>query len=334
MSAGWAATALSRVADALRSRHCVVLCRGPLRLRAQCPSHQDKRPSLSIDVRDGRVLLKCFAGCPIKTIIADLSLTWADLHEHAPLRAVTGPQTVIDRYEYATVNGTVYARKVRLGPVKAFRWDRWDPMARSGWQRGLDGLKPGLFGLERLVDVRDVLIVEGEKAARLLHELGFVAVAPPCGANLWVPAWTAALWQSGVSRVVVLPDQDVKGEQHAARVAATCYAWRPLPPASTADDPVPEVTLEATDLEAAPLCVRLVPLPGLHHGEDVYDWLTTHGHTADDLRALINSTAEWAPVDPIARRRELTRARVRRYRAKRRGASCSSVSVALVRWAA
>jgi hypothetical protein len=267
-----------------------------------------------VDVRDGRVLLKCFAGCSIRTIMADLSLTWADLHEHAALRAVTGPQLVVDAYEYASADGVVYARKLRLGPIKAFRWERWDS-ERNDWRRGLAGLKPGLFALERVADVRDVVIVEGEKSARLLQDRGFVSVAPPCGANLWVPDWTASLWQGGVSSITVLPDQDVKGIAHAARVAATCHTWRPTPPNVPADDPAPEVTLGLDDPEAAPLIVRLVQLPDLHHGEDVYDWLTTYGHTADDLRSLIASTPAWAPVDPVARRRELTRARVRRYRA-------------------
>jgi putative DNA primase/helicase len=314
---GWAATALERLVEALRGRGCQVLRRGESRLRAQCPSHADNRPSLAVDVRDGRILLHCFAGCSNKTIISDLNLTWADLYEHGPVPGVTGPQAIVDTYEYATVDGDVYGRKLRFGPRKAFAWERWDGDRRD-WLRKLGGLTPGLFNLERVQDVRDVLVVEGEKAVRLLGNLGFSAVAPPYGASAWKSAWTEALWQAGVFRVAVLPDRDAKGEQHAARVAATCYAWRPTLSGPTPGDPAPDVRLEPTDPEAAPLNVKLVSLPGLQHGEDVFDWIVSHGHTADDLRTLIASTPAWAPVDPVARRRELTRARVRRLRARRR----------------
>ena len=47
---------------------------------ARCPAHDDRRPSLSIGVgRDGRTLLKCFAGCPTEAVIAAVDLTMRDL---------------------------------------------------------------------------------------------------------------------------------------------------------------------------------------------------------------------------------------------------------------
>src|SRR5262245_8010557 len=45
-----------------------------------CPAHDDQSPSLSIDTGDdGRILLKCFAGCEIEKIVTALGLTLADL---------------------------------------------------------------------------------------------------------------------------------------------------------------------------------------------------------------------------------------------------------------
>ncbi len=39
--------------------------------KAHCPAHDDREPSLSIsEGEDGRVLLNCFAGCDINTIVA------------------------------------------------------------------------------------------------------------------------------------------------------------------------------------------------------------------------------------------------------------------------
>jgi hypothetical protein len=42
------------------------------RWMARCPAHRDKSPSLSIQERDGRVLVHCFSGCPQDDVIAAL----------------------------------------------------------------------------------------------------------------------------------------------------------------------------------------------------------------------------------------------------------------------
>ena len=39
---------------------------------AKCPAHDDRNPSLSITEKDGRVLVKCFAGCEQNAVIAAL----------------------------------------------------------------------------------------------------------------------------------------------------------------------------------------------------------------------------------------------------------------------
>jgi hypothetical protein len=47
---------------------------------AKCPAHEDRQPSLSIDEgADGKVLLKCFAGCTTKNVVAAAGLTMGDL---------------------------------------------------------------------------------------------------------------------------------------------------------------------------------------------------------------------------------------------------------------
>jgi hypothetical protein len=47
---------------------------------AQCPAHDDRSPSLSIrEGRDGRTLLRCFAGCELDTIVRALGLGLSDL---------------------------------------------------------------------------------------------------------------------------------------------------------------------------------------------------------------------------------------------------------------
>jgi hypothetical protein len=46
----------------------------------KCPVHDDQQASLSVGTgADGRVLLKCFAGCTVEQIVSALRLTLADL---------------------------------------------------------------------------------------------------------------------------------------------------------------------------------------------------------------------------------------------------------------
>src|SRR5215471_7483754 len=47
---------------------------------ANCPAHEDHKPSLSIsEGADGRALLKCFAGCSTESVLAALGLRVRDL---------------------------------------------------------------------------------------------------------------------------------------------------------------------------------------------------------------------------------------------------------------
>ena len=53
---------------------------GAGRWLARCPAHDDRNPSLSIGTgHDGRVLLRCWAGCRTSDILAALGLTPKDL---------------------------------------------------------------------------------------------------------------------------------------------------------------------------------------------------------------------------------------------------------------
>jgi hypothetical protein len=47
---------------------------------ARCPAHSDKSPSLSIWLKDdGRILLKCFAGCETESVLSAMGLTFRDV---------------------------------------------------------------------------------------------------------------------------------------------------------------------------------------------------------------------------------------------------------------
>lgn len=71
----------SEAVEALLSRLAGVRLVGAGRWVACCPAHPDRKPSLSIRVLDGKILLHCFAGCDSDAVLAALGLTWADLHQ-------------------------------------------------------------------------------------------------------------------------------------------------------------------------------------------------------------------------------------------------------------
>ena len=48
--------------------------------QAQCPAHDDHEASLFLsEGEDGRILIKCFAGCTAENIVGALGLTLKDL---------------------------------------------------------------------------------------------------------------------------------------------------------------------------------------------------------------------------------------------------------------
>jgi hypothetical protein len=47
---------------------------------AKCPSHEDRMPSLSVTYADdGRILVKCFAGCDVSHVVGAVGMDLSDL---------------------------------------------------------------------------------------------------------------------------------------------------------------------------------------------------------------------------------------------------------------
>jgi hypothetical protein len=106
-----------------------------------------------------------------------------------------------------------------------------------------------------------VWLAEGEKDVDTLRGLGLVATCNPGGTRR---GWRALYSEALANRhVAILPDADGPGQRHAAEVAAA--------------------------LQGSAASVTVLPLPGLHGGDDVTDWLG-RGHTALQLRDLLTRT--------------------------------------------
>jgi hypothetical protein len=67
-------------AENLLSRLERVKGTGAGRWQARCPAHDDRGPSLSVrELDDGRVLVHCFAGCEVHSVLFAVGLSFDDL---------------------------------------------------------------------------------------------------------------------------------------------------------------------------------------------------------------------------------------------------------------
>lgn len=49
------------------------------KFHCQCPAHDDHSPSLRGTTRNGRLLLRCWAGCTVKDVLGAMGLPWGAL---------------------------------------------------------------------------------------------------------------------------------------------------------------------------------------------------------------------------------------------------------------
>src|SRR5262252_5342725 len=221
---------------------------------ARCPAHDDATPSLAVTVgEDGRILIKCFAGCEVGEIVGALGIDVVDLFA-GPAPAGLEPDAT---YEYRDERGALLFEVVR-GPGKRFRQRRPDGL--DGWTWNLTGVRRVLYRLPELraADPNvEIYVVEGEKDVETLRRLGMIATTNPHGAGKWRPELSEPLRGRDV---VILPDNDEPGRKHAESVARL--------------------------LAGVARRIRIVELPGLRTKEDVSDWIAA-GNTLDRLRELV-----------------------------------------------
>lgn len=186
-----------------------------------------------------------------------------------PKRGRPGRETE-ETYDYTDEDGNLLFQVVRQRP-KGFR--QRSPDGKGGWKWSTKGARQVLYRLPHLLEaVRRgglVFVVEGEKDAGNLTELGFCATTNAGGAGKWRDEYSDVL---AGAVVVVLPDNDEPGRTHAGKIAASSHRQA--------------------------RCVRVVELPGLPEGGDVSDWLEMGG-TAHELLDLVRSTPDWTPEAPV-----------------------------------
>jgi putative DNA primase/helicase len=174
---------------------------------ARCPAHEDKNPSLSVNEREGRILLHCFAGCTHEAVCAALRIEPHDLFSapHAPWISAT--------YDYTDEMGALLFQVVREEP-KNFKQRK--PDGRGGWIWKLGDVRRVLYNLSQVLGAEFVLIVEGEKDVESARSLKLAATCNAGGAGKWNPEY--ADFFKG-KRVAIIADADEPGRRHAQKVA-------------------------------------------------------------------------------------------------------------------
>jgi replicative DNA helicase len=170
--------------------------------KALCPAHDDRNPSLSVGVGNKhRILLSCHAGCTYNQIRGALLDRLPDRIE----------------YEYHDADGEWVGSAVKQYTSNG---------EKRFHQRGPDGTRsnPTLKATPyRLPDLLSgiargdvILVVEGEKDADTLSDLGKTATCNIGGAGKWRD--THSGWLSGAEKVFIIADNDAPGLKHAEAV--------------------------------------------------------------------------------------------------------------------
>ena len=234
---------------------------------AHCPAHEDKNPSLSINqADDGKILLKCHAGCEFKAITSALGVNPKELSP--PKQRAE----LVKSYPYRDVHGTLLYEVCRYEP-KAFR--QRQPKAGGGWEWNLNGVDRVLYRLPEVLTAaatgERIILAEGEKDVDALVKLGVLGATCCSGGAIansaqWSATYTAAL--KGAQDVVVIADKDRTGRKH---------AW---------------AVREAIRGQVA--SVKVIELPDSQHRpvKDAADWIAAGG-TLEELSALIAGAPQW-----------------------------------------
>ncbi len=250
---------LNKIKDALSQAGCEFSKNGDT-LQAQCPAHEDENPSLSITENgDGKILMKCHAGCDTKKVLSQLGLNIKVLFPDDSLKG--GKNRIVATYDYTDEQGKLLYQAVRIHPKK-FR--QRQPKTGGGWKWSLKGVQRVIYNLPQVLDSvkkgNPVFLVEGEKDAQALIKRGLCATTAPMGAGKWKPQFNKYFKDV---ELIILPDNDQPGKQHAATAAG--------------------------ELLSKAKSIRVMMLPGLNIKGDVSDWLASGGTKQDLLELAFES---------------------------------------------
>src|ERR1035437_3224694 len=236
--------------------------------------------SLSIGQGNGNILLYCFAGCTNNAIYDALENQGIRTTNNFKFKKVSalpegiyqkiGDEYYVSHWTYRDKEGSTVGYVVRyennISKKKSFR--PYFKNIAGMWKAGYSTKdKRPLYNLDKIskASVEDeIWVVEGEKCADALMQLGVLATTSPGGSN----GATKADWRPLASRrVLIWPDNDPAGQTYAANVFQIL-----------------------TDIGESTLKIEKIDIDKLKlkEKEDAYDWVKK-GNTLPDLLNLPRS---------------------------------------------
>lgn len=233
--------------------------------RTLCPVHGDRDPSLSIAVSNsGIVLVKCFAGCELKSILEAVGLEIKDLF---PASLRQRGDAAIDLTGYAELKqlpieflkelGLATSHYAKRPCVKIPYYDkdknettvRFRLSVRGDKFRWRKGSKAQLYGLWRLSRAdKYIVLVEGESDAQTLWLHDIPALGVP-GAGVWQDRWSEHV--EHYDDVFLWREPDGGGSQFVTRVGKSLPHIKILTPDKYKD--ISEYHLRGEDVPAVVL---------------------------------------------------------------------------------
>ena len=219
----------------------------------RCPSHDDRKNSLSLtQAENGKLLLNCHAGCTYQDILAALNISTG------------GVQNKIETvYDYTNESGKVLYQNVRY-ENKDFRWRQRGRNGREIWN--LKGVRRVPYRLPQLMTLPQnnaFILAEGEKDADALTKHRLTAT----NHKNWLAEFNYLLKGRNA---VIFQDHDKAGVEFAEKAA--------------------QLILREVNALKIVDCFADEPLPD-KHGKDVSDYLAANGY--EKLLELIRGTADW-----------------------------------------
>ncbi len=263
---------------------------------ATCPVHGDKNPSLSVSMNEGgdKVLMFCHAGCDSKDILQAVELSEKDLYVANWNRGNGGNGKKLGDHIPSNVKGEFATKHLKdnntafyiyLDPegqpvmaVSRFKtgdnkkgFCQYRYLGCDKWAKGLNNTSPILYNLPAVIQAtaagETIFIVEGEKDCETLKGIGLTGTTSPMGAGKWKDIYSSYLQGA---RVVILPDNDRPGQDHANQVLKS--------------------------LQGIAKEVKIIDLPGLQDKQDISDWLQLGMGDKDKLLQL---TEQASPLEPL-----------------------------------
>ena len=192
---------------------------------------------------------------------------WLGHHLNLPSKKKTTAQKkLVHVYDYINLKGETIHHVLKYDP-KSFRQARPDPCPfGEKFIFDLEGVTPILYRMADWHSKKFVCVVEGEKDADTLCDLGVPATTCSGGAKSWSTDYNEHF--RGMS-VLILPDNDEPGQEHASIVA--------------------------NNLHGIASEIRILTLSKAQKG-DVTDWIGKEGGSKDKLYELAGKVPMWTPV--------------------------------------